>query len=170
MNVPLNIDWQQILLHAFNFAILAAGLIILLYRPIRKFMKKREEGYKAAAEKAEKERNEAIKLEKDIAARKAAVDEEVEAYRAAAVKQANDEAETRLSEAKKRAEGIMPAATSAAEAKKKEIIDSSEDAITDMVITASEKLASYSATPATDSNIYDRFIETAAEQEDKKDD
>lgn len=32
MNIPLNIDWQQILLHLFNFAILAGGLYLLLYR------------------------------------------------------------------------------------------------------------------------------------------
>ena len=27
MNIPLNIDWQQILLHLFNFSILAGGCI-----------------------------------------------------------------------------------------------------------------------------------------------
>ena len=27
MNIPLNIDWQQILLHLFNFTILAGGLL-----------------------------------------------------------------------------------------------------------------------------------------------
>ena len=32
MNIPLNIDWQQILLHLLNFAILAGGLYLLLYR------------------------------------------------------------------------------------------------------------------------------------------
>ena len=30
MGVPLNIDWQQILLHAFNLVILAGGLYLLL--------------------------------------------------------------------------------------------------------------------------------------------
>ena len=27
MGVPLNIDWQQILLHLFNFVLLAGGLL-----------------------------------------------------------------------------------------------------------------------------------------------
>ena len=31
MNIPLNIDWQQILLHLLNFVILAGGLYLLLY-------------------------------------------------------------------------------------------------------------------------------------------
>ena len=29
MNIPLNIDWQQILLHFFNFSILVGGLYLL---------------------------------------------------------------------------------------------------------------------------------------------
>ena len=34
MNIPLNIDWQQILLHLLNFVILAGGLYLLLYKPV----------------------------------------------------------------------------------------------------------------------------------------
>ena len=34
----LGIDWQQILLHVFNFIILAAGLTFILFKPVRKFM------------------------------------------------------------------------------------------------------------------------------------
>ena len=32
MNIPLNIDWQQILLHVLNFVILFGGLYFLLYK------------------------------------------------------------------------------------------------------------------------------------------
>ena len=46
MGIPLNIDWQQILLHVFNFVILVGGLYFLLYNPIRKFIAKREEHYR----------------------------------------------------------------------------------------------------------------------------
>lgn len=42
MNLPLNIDWQQILLHAFNFVLLFAILYFLLYKPVKDFMEKRE--------------------------------------------------------------------------------------------------------------------------------
>ena len=41
--MPLNIDWQQILLHLLNFAILAFGLYFLLYKPVKAFREKREE-------------------------------------------------------------------------------------------------------------------------------
>ena len=36
--MPLNIDWQQILLHLLNFVILAGGLYFLLYKPVKNFM------------------------------------------------------------------------------------------------------------------------------------
>ena len=45
MNIPLNIDWQQILLHVFNLIILTGGLYFLLYQPVTAFMKKRQEYY-----------------------------------------------------------------------------------------------------------------------------
>ena len=49
--MPLNIDWQQILLHLLNFLILAVGLYFILYKPVKKFMKKREDDYAAREEK-----------------------------------------------------------------------------------------------------------------------
>ena len=40
MGIPLNVDWQQILLHLFNFIILFGGLWLLLYKPVKNFMAK----------------------------------------------------------------------------------------------------------------------------------
>ena len=62
MNIPLNIDWQQILLHLLNFAILAGGLYLLLYKPVKAFMAKREGWYQQQADAAEKTRQEAEAL------------------------------------------------------------------------------------------------------------
>ena len=45
MNIPLNIDIQQILLHLINFAILFIILYLVLYRPVKKFLAKREQYY-----------------------------------------------------------------------------------------------------------------------------
>ena len=50
--VPLNIDWQQILLHLFNFTILFGALYILLYKPVKDFMAKREAHYAEMDQKA----------------------------------------------------------------------------------------------------------------------
>ena len=50
--MPLNIDWQQILLHLLNFVILFAILYLLLYRPVKRFMGRRAEHYKKMDEEA----------------------------------------------------------------------------------------------------------------------
>ena len=58
MNIPLNIDWQQILLYLFNFSILVGGLYLLLFKPVKNFMDKRAKHYQdmenAAAEREKK--------------------------------------------------------------------------------------------------------------------
>ena len=53
MNIPLNIDFQQILLHLLNFAILGGGLYLLLYKPVKQFMEKREAYYRQEHDDAE---------------------------------------------------------------------------------------------------------------------
>ena len=77
MNIPLNIDWQQILLHLFNFAILAGGLYLLLYRPVKDFMKKREEHYQSMDEAAERARADAAQLQEQYASRLSQADAEI---------------------------------------------------------------------------------------------
>ena len=69
MNVPLNIDWQQILLHLMNFAILAGGLYLLLYKPVKQFMAKREAYYQGLADQAADKLREAEALKGDCQAK-----------------------------------------------------------------------------------------------------
>ena len=68
MNIPLNIDWQQIILHLLNFAILAGGLYFLLYHPVRKFMDQREEHYRQMENEAQQRMDEADKQAQAILA------------------------------------------------------------------------------------------------------
>ena len=62
VNIPLNIDWQQILLHALNFVILVGGLYFLLYKPVKKFMAQREAHYRDMDEKAKQTLEEIISI------------------------------------------------------------------------------------------------------------
>ena len=83
-NIPLNIDWQQILLHFFNFSILVGGLYLLLFKPVKNFMDKREKHYadmESAAVAREKD-TEALKAA--MAQREAALDAELDEKRTAA--------------------------------------------------------------------------------------
>ena len=62
--MPLNIDFQQICLHLLNFAILFTGLYLILYKPVKDFMNKRQEHYKDMEKKADDNKAEAEELKK----------------------------------------------------------------------------------------------------------
>lgn len=108
MNIPLNIDWQQILLHFFNFSILVGGLYLLLFKPVKSFMEKREKHYadmEAAAVAREKD-TEALKAA--MAQREADFDAVLEEKRAAAAKEAEAFAQQQRDAAKAQADKICP--------------------------------------------------------------
>ena len=94
MNIPLNIDWQQILLHFFNFSILVGGLYLLLFKPVKDFMAKREQHYQAIDDDAAAKLREAEEKVKSADERVAALDNELTAQRESAAKEASALAET----------------------------------------------------------------------------
>lgn len=81
MGIPLNVDWQQILLHLFNFIILAGGLWLLLYKPVKNFMAKREAHYAEMAQKAQSELDSAEKIKADYQEQLKSVEGEISAKR-----------------------------------------------------------------------------------------
>lgn len=63
-SLPLGLDFIEILLHMLNLLILVLGVRFLLYKPIKKFMEKREAEYIANEESAKKaeEKSQAMTL------------------------------------------------------------------------------------------------------------
>ena len=108
MNMPLNIDWQQILLHLFNFSILAGGLYLLLYRPVKNFMKKREAYYQSMDQQARQDRERASQLQKEYHARLDAVGDEIAQRRAAAQKELEQFRAQQIDAAQREAGEIVP--------------------------------------------------------------
>ena len=88
MNIPLNIDWQQILLHLFNFSILVGGLYLLLFKPVKNFMDKRAKHYQDMENAAAERERTTAEMEASMQQRQAALDAELEEKRAAAAKEA----------------------------------------------------------------------------------
>ena len=140
MNIPLNIDWQQILLHLFNFAILAGGLYLILYRPVKEFMKKREEYYQNVDKEAKKHRKEAEDLVHWYHAQLEHVDEELEQKRAKAQKEMDQMREQQIEETRKQAHAILAQAKEAAQHEHDVMIQQTKKELTDMVVTAAEKI------------------------------
>ena len=103
MNIPLNIDWQQILLHLFNFTILAGGLYLLLYRPVKEFMQKRDAYYQGINDQAEQLKQQADQLKKDYQQKLSDADSEIVQKRADAQKQLEAFRQQQVSQAEKEA-------------------------------------------------------------------
>lgn len=159
--MPLNIDWQQILLHLFNFIILAAGLTFFLFKPVKKFMSDRAQKYKkaaddynqtlAATEAAEKERQVKIAaLDGELAEREKQSLAATEARTNRIIADAHEEAEKILADSRKRAE-IERA---------KYIAEVGND-ITDMVVLSAEKLLVSESNASTDGALYDKYLALA---------
>ena len=115
MNLPLNIDIQQIFLHLFNFVLLFAILYFLLYKPVKDFIDKRKKTISDILDETEAnhcksealiaEYNEKIaKADEDIANRNLTADNESLEKREEILKAAHDEADSIIKEAKARAD------------------------------------------------------------------
>ena len=155
MNIPLNIDWQQILLHLFNFAILG-GLYLLLYRPVKQFIEQREEHYKAMHDEAEQARNQAWQLrdeynlklseaEADMARRRTEAEAELEKLRDAQAR-----------EAKRQAGDILKKAREDAANERSKLIAKASRELADAAVSAAEKLALGEGTDP-----YEQFLKLA---------
>ena len=163
MNIPLNIDWQQILLHFFNFSILVGGLYLLLFKPVKSFMAKREKHYadmESAAVAREKDTEE---LKAEMAKREAAFDTELEEKRAAAAKEAEAFAQQQRDAAKAQADRILSDAKSAAENERQKIVAEANREAVAIAEEAMEKLLAKGTSRA-----YDSFVNAAEEEKNEQ--
>ena len=138
--VPLNIDWQQILLHLFNFTILFGCLYILLYKPVKNFMQQRVDHYSEMDQKAEQTLAEAQSEKASYEEKQKEFADEMKAVKSKMGQEVEAERERRVTAAKTEAEKIVADARTEAEREKGEIIASAQKEITDMVTEAMEKL------------------------------
>ena len=115
--MPLGIDITQILLHMFNVVILFGGMYIILYSPVKKFMKQREEHYKqidesaqqklAEAEEKNAEYEEKLKnVEAEISQQKKKASMDIATMRSNAEAEAKDAASKIIEDAKKDAKNF----------------------------------------------------------------
>ena len=163
MNIPLNIDWQQILLHFFNFSILVGGLYLLLFKPVKSFMAKREKHYadmESAAVAREKDTEE---LKEEMVKREAAFDTELEEKRAAAAKEAEAFAQQQRDAAKAQADRILSDAKSAAENERQKIVAEANREAVAIAEEAMEKLLAKETSRA-----YDSFVNAAEEEKNEQ--
>ena len=160
--MPLNIDWQQILLHLLNFLILAVGLYLLLYKPVKAFMKKREKEYSEREEKTEAALHDAERSREEYADKLARADEEIEELKKNATLEMDSLQAEKLKKAQAEAEDIVSDARRKAEREHDKIISGVSADIRDLVSDMAEKVVMTSGVD----DAYEQFL-SAAEEEEK---
>lgn len=151
--MPLNIDWQQILLHLFNFALLFTILYVLLYKPVKKFMDQRSSYYKELDEKARKSVEDGAAAQSMYEQRLEKADEEIDEIRTKASEEAGQIREKIIAEAKEESAQIIESAKAAAIRERDHILDDAGAEISKMVTEATAKIVFADADSA-----YEQFL------------
>lgn len=154
MNVPLNIDWQQILLHLFNFVILFAILYFLLYEPVKKFMDKRCEYYKNVDDEAKENLRRSEEMKNEYSEKLRLADGEIEEKKLAEIKAVKEMNEKLTAQANAEASKIVSEAHKKAEYEYGRMLENAQSEIADMAVRAAEKIVLKSNTQET----YDDFL------------
>ena len=160
MNIPLNVDWQQILLHWMNLAILTGGLYFILYKPVKQFMNKREEYYRELDRQAEDKLARAERVQAEYQAKlKAAyrakldgAEEEIHQARAKAQAAVQQSVEEQMAQAKQ----IVAKAKEEAASSREQIIRESQRELRELTVAAVKKL-----TVKADTDLFDQFLDLA---------
>ena len=144
MNVPLNINLQQILLHLFNFLLLFGGLYLLLYKPVKDFMDKRQSKIRQIIEESEKMHSEAEGKKAEYEAKIAGFDKYAAEKEKEVLKEADEKAEKKLSCARAEAEKIVEEARVSGRKEHDRIVESAGEDIASLAAEAAEKILSES--------------------------
>lgn len=155
MQLPLNIDFQQVLLHMLNFAILTMALYFILYKPVKKFMDDRAEMYAEKDREAKEKLEEAENLRLEYEERLKKADAEIEEIKAQKQKETEAEISLMREKAGKAADEIIEKGRRDAKDEHDRIIRDAEDEISEMVASAAGKLAFKDTSEA-----YDSFLDS----------
>jgi F-type H+-transporting ATPase subunit b len=153
--MPLNIDIQQILLHMLNFVILFAVLYFVLYKPVKKFMDKRDEDFNEKNDRANRTMEEADSAKSAYEEKLSGIEDEIKSLREDARKKGVEEADAIREQARREADEILEDARRKAEQAKTAAVRSADNQIRALAEQAAEKLVIESTAQA-----YENFIET----------
>ncbi len=155
--MPLNINLQQILLHALNFVILFGAMYFLLYKPVKDYMDKRRQQYEKMDEDAKTHLAQAEKTRADYAAKLKGADTEIKQRREEALAAVQSAADAARAAANAQAETIVKNARANAAAEYDKTMAQAQNEISHLVSAATEKLVLESSA----SEAYEQFLDAA---------
>ena len=155
--MPLGIDFAQIFLHLFNVVILFGGLYLILYKPVKEFMLKRENYYEKMRDTADERLQEAEKLKAEYEGRFATLEDEIRERKQKAEQALEDEKLQSDQEAMASAAKIIEDAKMEAERQRSLIVGGAREDIARMIEEAASKVMFEGA----DASGFDTFLDEA---------
>ena len=161
----LNITWQGILLHLFNLVILTVGLYYLLFKPVKKMIRERQEKVKKI-EKENADLNEEVKALKN-SSREALAEakKEAAAMHENAVKVANRKADEIVSDAKARAKEIVARTETEMDEERAKLRSDLEKQIADVSLAVAEKVVGRDITKEDNRRLIEESLKEWSEKE-----
>ena len=151
--MPLNINLQQILLHALNFVILFGAMYFLLYKPVKSFMDSRKAHYEKMDEDTKAMLAEAEKTKAGYEAQLKSADEEIARRKREANEALQHAVDERRAQAEQQAGEIVRKAREDAAREHERVMEQAKGEISELMSAAAEKLVLSSTSDA-----YDKFL------------
>ncbi len=155
--MPLNINFQQILLHFLNFAVLFAILYFLLYKPVKQFMDNRAQYYKNIDDEASRNLKDAEDLKAEYNKKLELAEDEISKLKQKAHDELEEASQAKIKLAEREAHKIISEAREDIENQRAKMLKDAKGEITEMVTSAAEKLVASSKT----SEAFDAFLDAA---------
>lgn len=134
------IDWKLLLVQVVNFGVLLAVLWYVLYRPVIRLVRERQEHIAQGVRDAEAAQQERERIEQERNERLTAASKEAEAV----IEQARDRAQEKeaqlVADAQARSERIIQESTERATDMKEQALAESQDEIARLAVLAAEKV------------------------------
>ncbi|MGN1277468.1 MAG: ATP synthase F0 subunit B [Floccifex sp.] len=156
--MPLNINFQQIFLHLFNFIILFGGLYILLYKPVSDFINKREKHYATLEQEKEQALQEAMKSKAQYEKQLLSFNEEMAQNKAKAIQETEELVNSRIQSAKEEANKIVREAYKNADLQHAKMMEETKEEITALVLETTRKVLETE-------DMYEEFVRAASQGE-----
>ncbi|MBQ7712365.1 MAG: ATP synthase F0 subunit B [Clostridia bacterium] len=136
----LGLSLTKFLLHLLNFAILFTVLWIVLYKPVRKFIRERQERIEKQQKDAQENLRSSEEARKEAEDRLRALDEELAEKRAAAEKETEAACDRLVADASARAETIVKTAEEKAKRNADEVVAGAKASVKDVAVTLAESI------------------------------
>lgn len=150
--MPLNINFQQIFLHLFNFVILGGGLYLLLYKPVVDFMNKREQYFSNLEKETQQALEQAKEKEAQYNEKLNQFNDEMAIKKVEAIKECEKLVDARIQSAKEEASHILEDAHIKAKMHHDKMVEQAKEEITDLALDTAKKMM-------TDQDIYSHFVQ-----------